>query len=189
MNLKNILRILLDNRIIGDRQAKEIQFKGDPKRTRLEAQQRQHLKKRYGTDNIVASPVTILDVFTNREMHRANDCFQGMDEELLYQTLASAWGFPFKRIDPLKLDLNLVTTTIPHSFARKHVIIPLARASGTLTVAVTNPFDEEVLQDISRATQLKVEPVIATKTEIIKTTPTIRSQPLPGCSISVSRRF
>ncbi len=91
-----------------------------------------------------------------------------LDEELIFQTLADEWEIPFKKIDPLKLDLNLVTTTIPRSFAMKHLVLPVAIKDGHLTVATPNPFNMEVLEDIARASQLKVKVVVTSKSDIVK---------------------
>jgi general secretion pathway protein E len=75
---------------------------------------------------------------------------------------------PYKKIDPLKLDLNVVTSVIPQSFARRHLVLPLTINDGRLTVATTNPFNSEILEDIARASNLEVRAVVSAKNEIIR---------------------
>ncbi len=169
MTDKAILQALVNDSLISRDQAREILFKSDSLKKRLETRRDRQLKGEEIDRFMGADPVTLLDVLTDRSLHRIGDTFKGLDEDVMYQTLAAHWGVPFQNIDPLKLDLNLVTATIPHSFARKHMVIPLARQNGELTLATVNPFNREIFDDISRATQLRVRPVVATKSSIIKT--------------------
>lgn len=116
----------------------------------------------------ILSPITIVDVIAALKFDRADDPEKELDEETIYQILADEWGVAYKKIDPLKLDINLVTGTIPHSFAMKHLALPIKVKGRCLTVAMANPFDVEVIEDISRVSHMKVEPVVSPKTDIIK---------------------
>ena len=60
------------------------------------------------------NPVTVVDVISSLQMERADDPSKKLDEEIIFQALAKSWKIPYRKIDPLKLDLNLVTSTIPH---------------------------------------------------------------------------
>jgi general secretion pathway protein E len=114
------------------------------------------------------SAVTFIDVLVSLNLERADDPKSIIDEEFIFQILAESWGIPYKKIDPLTLDLNLVTSTIPHSFAMKHMVLPIEKEDGFLTVATPNPFNVEVMEDLGRVTQLKVRPVVSTRNDIIK---------------------
>ena len=121
-----------------------------------------------GVSGRILAPITIIDVIVSINLQRADDPSKKLGEEIIFQTLADAWGLSFKKIDPLKLDLNLVTTTIPRNFAMRHLVLPIAIKNGSLTVATPNPFNTEVFQDISQASLLKVKPVVSPKSDIIK---------------------
>jgi general secretion pathway protein E len=143
-----VLKVLQKLRLISEDQKKEIFNKKRNVKRKLE--------------------ITIVDVITNLELERADGSYTILDEETIYQALSKAWKIPYKKIDPLKLDLNLVTTTIPQGFAMKHLVLPLSISNGFLTVATPNPFNEEAIRDIAQASQLKVKTVVSTKTDIIK---------------------
>ncbi|MBW1898146.1 MAG: type II/IV secretion system protein, partial [Deltaproteobacteria bacterium] len=115
-----------------------------------------------------ADSVSIIDVIAALNLHRADDKEKKIDEECIFQFLASEWGFPYKKIDPLKLDLNTVTTTIPKSFAMKHQVLPIAVNDGHLTVATSNPFNLEAFEDITRVSQMKVNIVLSSKSDITR---------------------
>jgi general secretion pathway protein E len=68
----------------------------------------------------------------------------------------------------LELDLNLVTDTIPRSFAMKHLVLPIAIEDGCMAVATPDPFNVEAMEDISRVCHMQVKPVVSTKTDIVK---------------------
>ena len=116
----------------------------------------------------IDAPLTIIDVIAALKPKRQDQPSISLDEEAVYQQFASAWGFSYKKIDPLKLDLNIVTTTIPRNFALKHLVLPIAIRDGCLTVATANPFNTEVLEDIARASQLTVTAVVSTKADILR---------------------
>lgn len=166
---KSILQVLVNKKLINGDQAREVLFKSESLKKRLSNQRKKQREQEENGGFSWDDPITLIDVITDNSLHRMGDAFQGLDEEIVYQTLADHWNIPYQTIDPLKLDLQLVTATIPHSFARKHLVIPLARQNRELILATINPFNREIFDDVSRATQLQVKPVVATKTAIIKT--------------------
>ena len=112
--------------------------------------------------------ISIIDVIAFLNLERADQTGKMLDEDLIYQVMADEWNMPYQKIDPLKLDLNLVTTTIPHTFAMKHLILPIGIEDQRLLVATANPFLEEVLEDVEKASQLAVRPVVTSKSDIIR---------------------
>ena len=161
----SVCRVLEKFGLISGVQKKEILAKRErlvSKLERIRAMRQSTAKAR------IFNPVTIIDVISSLQLERADDSTKILDEETIFQALAKYWKIPFKKIDPLQLDLNLVTTTIPHTFARKHLVLPIAKNEGYLTVATPDPFNVEVMQDIAQVTQQKIKPVVSTKTDIIK---------------------
>ncbi|MFH0844910.1 MAG: GspE/PulE family protein [Pseudomonadota bacterium] len=164
---KNVCDILSKQGLLSEDQKKEILLKEHGLRNKLEKlQAMQHASA--SSKGRIVNPVTIVDIIKSLEILRADQAHKVLDEEAIFQALAREWEVPFQRIDPLKLDLNLATTTIPHTFAMKHLVLPIEIKDGYLTVAMTNPFNVEVIQDIAQVTQLKIRPIVSTKTEIIK---------------------
>jgi general secretion pathway protein E len=164
LSAKNICQALLNKRLIEFAQAEEILKKKEILKSRLE--KHRNRKNASGDRNI--NPVSIVDVIASLNLKCSGPDARIIDEDLIFQVLAQEWKIPFKKIDPLKLDLNLVTTTIPRSFAMKHLVLPIGIKDGYLTVATPNPFNVEVMEDIARASQLKVRVVVSTKSDIVK---------------------
>jgi general secretion pathway protein E len=162
---ENVLRALLKYRLISKDQKQEIIKKGLSLKRKLEKIQAMRQGSSKGR---IINPVTMVDVITSLDLERADDPSKTLDEEIIFQALAKGWKIPYKKIDPLKLDLNQVTSTIPHTFAMKHLVLPIAIKDGYLTVATPNPFNMEVMEDIAQVSHLKIRPVVSTKTEVIK---------------------
>lgn len=74
----------------------------------------------------------------------------------------------YRKIDPLELDLEVVTKTLPQSFALKHFIVPIGIIGNSLEVAIADPFSTWILDDVRRVTTYSVVPVISTREDIKK---------------------
>ncbi len=164
---EGVCQVLLDKGLISEDQKREIIRKRtgiQKKLERLQAMRQASTSSRSG----VPGGVTIIDVIVALTMDRRDAPGSVLDEEVIYQTLAEAWEVPYKKIDSLQLNLDVVTGTIPHSFAMKHLVLPLEVKDKSLTVATPNPFNMEVLEDIARVSHRRVSPVVSPKTDIIK---------------------
>ena len=56
---------------------------------------------------------------------------------------------------------------IPSDFAMKKLVFPLRQKDSMLAVAITDPFDLETMEMLSRMTNFQVVPVISTRREIL----------------------
>jgi general secretion pathway protein E len=91
-----------------------------------------------------------------------------LTEEIVMRAVARGLKIPFKKLDPLDLDMNTVTKTIPRSFAINHLILPVELNNGQLEVVTYHPDNRHVLEDIERANQVKVRASLSTRTDIKK---------------------
>ena len=164
---ENVCQLLLKSGLISETQNREILVKKNQIRSKLE-RIRAMRNGSSGSKTRIVNPITIVDVIASLELIRADDPSKTLDEETVFQILARAWKIPYKKIDPLNLNLDLVTNTIPHTFAMKHLVLPIEVRDGYMTVATPYPFNMEAIGDIAQVTQLRVKPVVSTKTDIIK---------------------
>jgi len=89
-----------------------------------------------------------------------------IDEELIMRAVAKAQKIPFRKLDPLDLDMSVATGTIPRNFAIIHTILPLRIENGLLEMAIYNPDSQSALADIEKTSQMKTTSVIATRSDI-----------------------
>jgi len=89
-----------------------------------------------------------------------------VDEDKATHAVARAIGIGYRKIDPLKLDAQLITRTLSRPFARKHAVLPLERKDGVLVVATANPFDRELFENLRGLTGSEIEPVLSAPSDI-----------------------
>jgi len=109
------------------------------------------------------SPVEVLASFEFADARRETE---RIDEDKATQAVARAAGLPYRKIDPLKLDAQLITRTLSRPFARKHAVLPLERRNGSLLVATANPFDRELFENLHSLTGMAIEPVLSAPADI-----------------------
>lgn len=164
---KKICSILINAGVISVDQAKSALQKENITKDRIHLE-REKKRESSGAVNVVDTPISFIDVLLALKIKKLENPELPVEEDTLYETIASALDIPYKKIDPLKLDLNLVTKTIPKSFAMKHLLLPLEMSEGRLVVATIDPFNHEAIADVERVTSLKILPVISSKTDIKK---------------------
>ncbi len=109
-----------------------------------------------------------LEFVAGLRLRSARDPRRLVGERELYQGVAQGLGLPFHRIDPLRLDLDVVTR-MPRPFALRHLMLPIALEEDRLTIATADPFDAEGLESVARTAGLEVRPVVAARSEVLKT--------------------
>lgn len=91
-----------------------------------------------------------------------------IDDDRLARLVAMEARMEYLKIDPLELDMGLVTQTLSRPFALRHVVLPVRQDAGAIQVAVENPFDNEVVENLQRIVKRDVQRVIASKRDILK---------------------
>lgn len=163
LSSKNVCRILVKQGLISAEKAKDIlnreaEYSGKMNLSKIKTQ----------NASTESSAHEFIDMLAYMNLSRADLINASIDEDVIFQALAKEWNIPFKKIDPLRLDLNIVTNTLPKSFAVKHLILPISIEDGILTVATCDPFNNEVFDDIARASALNIKPIVSSKTDIKK---------------------
>jgi len=90
-----------------------------------------------------------------------------IDDFLLARLIAEDAGLKFFKIDPLKLDVEMIESKISRPFARKHRMTPVAIRDGKLIVAVVNPFDTSALDTYHQMVKQEIEIVVASESDVM----------------------
>jgi general secretion pathway protein E len=113
-------------------------------------------------------PVTIAEIVAAQAFRHPSRPQSEIDEETVTQAVARHLNIPYKKIDPLKLDLDVVTKIVPQIFAYKHLVLPVKISEGVLEVVMFDPTSREILDDLRRVTTLSISPLMGSKSEILK---------------------
>jgi type IV pilus assembly protein PilB len=90
-----------------------------------------------------------------------------VSDDVLTSFLAKQQQLPIVDLSKLVLPFNLVKR-VPKSLIEKHHVIPVAFKDGVLTLAVTDPFDYEAIEEIQLATNYRIEIHLATRESVNK---------------------
>ena len=123
LGLDELLELLVQHQLLDESQAREVASRATTLRSSV-------LKERVGSVRSQAaarydvSPAEIVAAahFPNPDPKQGK-----IDENAIAKVLAAAAGAPYLKIDPLKVDNDLVAKTLSRPFARRHVVIPVAR--------------------------------------------------------------
>lgn len=169
---ENLLRILAGSGILSEEQVGDIRSRAKMKTFGVGkggSRPRTGAKPAAGTESREeAEEEDLLGFITSLRLRSDADRRKAIGEPELYQAVALGLGLPFQRIDPMKLDFDLVTKTLPRKFAARHFMVPLALEDEELTLATADPFDGEGLEDIRTSTGFTIKPVVATRSDILK---------------------
>jgi general secretion pathway protein E len=163
---EKILEILTREGLLTDKQCKSIISKAPEQRRKLTQIEKVKASGLPGQD--IEHAVTMVDVVVSLQISLSGKETGALDEERIVKALTKHLKVSYKKIDPLQLDLDVVTKTIPRLFALKHLVVPVGITDGKLEVVMCDPTDAGVLEDLQRVTTLEVAPAMGTKTDILK---------------------
>jgi type IV pilus assembly protein PilB len=85
----------------------------------------------------------------------------------LLRTLSQEWGVKAVNLDEIEIDPEVVKV-IPEAAARRHRAVPFVKEENVLFVAMSDPRDFFVIEDIQLRTSFEVQPYLAFPEDIIK---------------------
>ena len=94
-----------------------------------------------------------------------------VSERQLAQVLGRQLGLPFRSLangDLTPADDPAVRKALPVELIHKHSVLPLFRQRNTLTVALADPLDLILVDNLKKIAGLQISPVIATPTDLRK---------------------
>lgn len=164
LTIKDVAKLLHQRSRISDEQFEMILTRGDAQAARLNS----HLPKNQPKKDIylaeLASPAQVITSF-NLEIPATQ---KKLTEDAVTELIAQASGMEYIKIDPLKLDLDVVTDQIPRAFALKNLVVPIDEKDGVVTIAVADPFNVRPIEDLQHALGIKIKRIIASRSDVLK---------------------
>ncbi len=128
---------------------------------------RQKLIRQVGKDVEVDKDYPdMVDIIVGFNFKLPGDEGLSVDEECIMRAVAAEKNLPFKKLDPLELDMDVATKTIPRNFAIRQLLLPFKLENGVVETAIYHPDCEAALADIEQANQIRIKPYLATKSDI-----------------------
>ena len=89
-----------------------------------------------------------------------------LSEHFLTEWQAGKIDVPYLRVDPLKVDVALVTTAFSYAYAERHKLLPVELAADYVVVATAQPYITDWLNELSRILRKEVRLVMASPSDI-----------------------
>ena len=165
--LTEILDLLIARGVIHQGQKQDVLNRGREQARHILLDKRAELRRLLGRQR-VNYRVHEIELVASFRFHRGDRPDELVDEEVVTRVVAEARQMPFVHLDPLALNYKLVTETFGGPFAERHMVIALEDTPELLTLAMADPWDQELLDSIARFKNKAISPVVATKSEILQ---------------------
>ena len=156
-----LLGFLRQDGLIDEKQEKRLSEKKDSQRAALVRKAMEDQKK---GDTERKATIGPLELFLSFGERGADE--KPIREDAVTEAYAKHIGFPYQKLDPLKLDPAYSVGVLSRPFAKKHCLLALEEAGGVITCATTDPFDSWALESVERVTGKSLRLVIASKSDI-----------------------
>ena len=156
--------ILIAAKKISPEQAREIRIRQDTQRMKILKSRGESVHK--GRVHL-EEEVSAIEVAASLGLEDPGAPGQVLTEDAITEIVAKSVCLPFKKIDPLKLNPEVITQILSRAFARRWVAVPIERNDDKLVVAVADPYNVDVVENIERM-GFKVSRVLSPKTDLLK---------------------
>jgi general secretion pathway protein E len=162
LTVEEVVGFLVDGGCLTEDQGREVVVKADTQRSRLGRNLTKNASKW-----IKPVEVSSAEVIASLDLHQKADAKAPVvDEDMVVRCVAEKTGFPYEKIDPLKLDSQLITRTLSLPFARRTSVLPLRRDGESLVIAVTDPHDEALFDELQRLIASRLQIVLSSRSDI-----------------------
>jgi len=164
LTVKNVSQILLRKGLISEEQLGIVLARSDAQAARLHSHQQAGYSRRFFQGVEQVSPAEIISSF-NLEIPGTGKI---LTEDAITETIAQAVGLEYVKIDPLKMNLELVTEHVTRAFALKNLIVPIAERDGAIVFAQADPFNVQAIDDLRQTRNIRIRQVLASRSDILK---------------------
>jgi general secretion pathway protein E len=158
-----VLRLLVQARILSPEQAREASVHEDRERARLIRQRGGRPMKGRAAADAVVHPAEILVAM---DLAASGDPKRKVTERMIMELVAQAAKVPFVELDPLKIDAKLAPQYLSRPFARRHTALVIAADGATVTVAVADPYNRGLIDDLVNLVKRRPVLVVSTPSDI-----------------------
>jgi general secretion pathway protein E len=128
-----------------------------------EEAKRVRMGARGGRSTVELHPLVLI---ANAKLDNAREHGRPLSLEALTDWVAKHAGLPYRKIDPMKINVAAVTQVVSHGYAQRHRILPIDVAPGEATFATSEPFDDAWAADLAHMLRRDVHRVVSSPIDI-----------------------
>jgi general secretion pathway protein E len=163
ITLQELLELLRDAGLLTPQQSKDIESRETTLKSRV-------LKERVGSVRSQAAAryeVSPAEIVAAASLPHAEKEHRRLDEDAIAELLAARADLRYMKIDPLRLDNDLIVKTLSRPFVRRHAVIPVSQDADRLRIAITDPFDTTLREQLRDLVQQPIDYVVSAKRDIL----------------------
>ena len=153
LSLELLCDILQHENLLTAEQRRDAELREDRERVRIMRQQEGRSR-----DASAVHPATVL---ASMGLHIGGDQRYPLTEQVITQALARNINVPYVHLNPLDIDARLAVQLLSRPFARRHNALVTGGDESGVTVAVANPLDVELIDNINQFVRRTVKIVVA----------------------------
>ena len=164
LSLEELLEILVRRQLVSADASRDVQARATTLRSRV-------VKDRVGSVRSQAAAryvVTPAEIVAEAGLPHPGQKHGVIHEDAIAKLLADEAGRPYHKIDPLRVDNDLVAKTLSRPFARHHVVIPLHRDADGLCLTAIDPFDGALRETLENLIPEPLNFVVSAKADVLK---------------------
>jgi hypothetical protein len=86
-------------------------------------------------------------------------------EEDIAQALTAQYGFPYLPLANYEIDPEIINI-VPMRVAKQYILLPIDKIANNLTIAMSNPLNEQAIEDIELLTGCNVQTFVSASSDI-----------------------
>jgi len=162
LGLEELVEILVKGELLTSEQGRDIQARSTTLKSRV-------LKEKVGSVRSQAAArydMTPAEIVAAAALPHPKRKHGKIDENAVAEVMAQASDTPHLKIDPLRIDNDLITKTLSRAFAQRHAVIAVGQDGEDLVLAVPDPFDSMLRESLSDMVTRPLRYVVAAKCDI-----------------------
>ena len=163
LTLAELLELLGEAGLLTGTQAKDVESRSTTLHSRV-------LKERVGSVRSQAAAryeVTAAEIVGAAAFAHPHKQHRKLDEDAIAECIASVADLPYQKLDPLRLDNDLITKTFSRPFVSRHVVIPIEHDGERLLLALADPFDSTLRETLENLVQQPLGYTVTAKKDIL----------------------
>ena len=164
LTFETVCELLVAAKVLGPEHARDVIVRGERERARIV---RNRIgRPQAGQKNSAEAVVHPAEVIAAMEIPLHGNPEAKINEKMVMEVIAHAAKLPFVDLDPLKIDAKLAPQFLSRPFARKNTALIIAADDNTVTVAVADPSNRGLVDDLVQYVKRRPVLVISTPSDI-----------------------
>jgi len=105
-------------------------------------------------------------IVASHELTASSDSAQALNQDFLSQWLAKKLSIPYRRIDPLKVDVARIAAVVSYSYAERNKLLPIEMGVSHVVIATAEPYQTAWMKELEHVLNKEIRLEITSPADI-----------------------